>query len=310
MASCGDLVTGIREFPVTSEGNTSSRQRGIALLVVLWLVALLALMAVSQSAAVRTETLVVGHLVESANARAAAYAGMQLAIAELEKPLPARDISSDLSVYSWNFSGAQIFITIADESGKVDLNAAPPALIEKLLATTGLDPQRREGLVDAIIDWRDRDDLRRLNGAEEEEYRLAGLEYTPRNGPFQSLEELALVIGMDTALYHTVAGNLTIYTGSADVNLQAASATLRQVLTDGVNPGEYEKSMYGTSLLIRPVASGGSIFTITVEALLDSGTRERLDAVVRLYPTRANAPLRYDFLHWREGGGQGREENE
>ena len=50
----------------------SSSQRGIALVVVLWLVALLALMAVSQTAAVRTETQVVGNLVEAANARAAA----------------------------------------------------------------------------------------------------------------------------------------------------------------------------------------------------------------------------------------------
>ncbi|HEX9801726.1 MAG TPA: type II secretion system protein GspK, partial [Gammaproteobacteria bacterium] len=60
-----------------------SRQRGIVLVVVLWLVALLSLMAVSQTAAVRTETLIVGNLVESATARAAAYAGLQLAVADL-----------------------------------------------------------------------------------------------------------------------------------------------------------------------------------------------------------------------------------
>lgn len=288
---------------------TSVYQRGIALVVVLWLVALLALMAVSQSAAVRTETLVVGNLIEAANARAAAYAGLQLAIADLAKPLPARDMSSDNSVHTMRFGTAEIFISIADESGKVDLNAAPATLLDKLLAASGVEQERREALIGAILDWRDRDSLRRLNGAEEEEYRVAGLGYGPRNGPFQSLEELALVAGVDPLLYHSVAKSLTIHTGSSTINMEATSLLLQQALTDD-NDDLSSDDYYGQGEAegeAQPVAPGrgsamsGMVFTITVVALLDSGVRERLEAVVRLQPPRAKAPLRYEFLRWREG---------
>ncbi len=282
-------------------------QRGIALVVVLWLVALLALMAVSQSAAVRTETLVVGNLVESATARAAAYAGLQLAIADLAKPIPARDMSSDSSVYSVRFGAAQLSIAIADESGKVDLNTAPASLLGKLLAASGVEQGMIEALVDAILDWRDRDSLRRLNGAEEEDYRVAGLDYGPPNGRFQSKEEFALIIGVDAPLYHAVADNLTIYSGSASINMSAAPPALQQALMandsvydDGLNAGDVHSG--GQDVVPQRVrVSAGTVITITVEALLDSGVRERLEAVVRLLPVRANAPLRYEFLRWREG---------
>lgn len=288
----------------------SSSQRGIALVVVLWLVALLALMAVSQTAAVRTETQVVGNLVEAANARAAAYAGLQLAIVDLAKPLPAREMSADGSFYTLGFTSAQLFISISDESGKVDLNAAPGTLLDVLLAASEVEAGRREALVAAILDWRDRDKLRRLNGAEEEDYRAAGLDYGPRNGPFQSLEELALVRGFDASLFHALAGNLTIYSGSAAVNPAVAPPGVLQALPgygdeesgalsdgeepDPADPPEPFRAGFGP-------ASGGSVFSIYVEARLESGVRERLEAIVRLTPSRANAPLRYEFLRWREG---------
>lgn len=286
-------------------GMPRAYERGIALVVVLWLVALLSLMAVSQSAAVRTETLVVGNLVESANARAAAYAGLQLAIADLVKPLAARDMSSDGSLYSLQFDAAQLFVAITDESGKVDLNAAPATLFARLLAASGVEQERRQALVDAILDWRDRDNLRRLNGAEEEEYRIAGLAYGPRNAPFQSLEELALVLGVDPLLYHALVPNLTIYSGSPDINRAAAPPALLEALT--ATEGEEELfidrevgDVPENGSLESRVVSAGSMFTIDVEAQLASGVRERLAAVVRLQPSRPNAPLRYELLRWEE----------
>ncbi len=289
--------------------STSVHQGGIALVVVLWLVALLALMAVSQSATVRTETLVVGNLVESANARAAAWAGLQLAIADLAKPIPAREMSRDSSINTLRFDQANLSVAITDESGKVDINVASATVLGKLFAASGVIQERREALVDAILDWRDRDSLRRLNGAEEEEYRVAGLDYGPRNGPFQSLEELALVIGVDASLYHALIENLTIYAGDAAINMQVATPRLRQALRDDgdslvnddhLGEGGAEADSY-VVLTARGMRSTGAVFSIAVEARLDNGVREQVDAVVRFMPTRANAPLRYEFLRWREG---------
>lgn len=292
------------------DASPFSYQQGIALVVVLWLVALLSLMAVSQSAAVRTETLVMGNLVESASARAAAYAGLQWAIADLAKPLPAREMSSDGSLFSMRFNSAQLLIAITEESGKVDLNAAPATLLSKLLVAGGVEQERRVALVDAILDWRDRDNLRRLNGAEEDEYRLAGLPYGPRNAPFQSLEELALVLGVDAPLYHALAENLTIYSGSPQVNLSAASPALHRALVEG-DDGEAlaaeadSRQPQNDSLEFRSVSGGGAVFSISVESRLESGVSERLATVVRLYPNRATAPVRYEFLRWEAGHVKG-----
>ena len=281
------------------------RQRGIALVVVLWVVALLALMAVSQTAAVRNETLIVGNLVEAAQARAAAYAGLQLAIADLQKPLPARDMSTDAAFYTLHFGSSQLLISISDESGKVDINAAPGTLLDALLEASGVEPGRREALVAAILDWRDRDDLRRINGAEENDYRTAGLDYGPRNAPFQSLEELALVIGFDAQTYHAIADSLTIYSGSASINTAVAPASLLQALSALGDKAEAQPDagdVGDSSTLSNPRSvSGGNVFSIYVEALLDSNVRERIEAVVRLVPTRANSPQRYELLRWREG---------
>lgn len=289
-----------------------SRQRGIVLVVVLWLVALLSLMAVSQTAAVRTETLIVGNLVESATARAAAYAGLQLAVADLAKPIQAREMSGDGTLYSLPFGSAQLLVSITDESGKVDLNAAPGTLFDALLQDVVEDEVRREALVAALLDWRDRDQLRRINGAEEEDYRLAGLEYAPRNGPFQSLEELTLVLGFDAPLYHAIADNLTIYSGSATINASVAPEGVLQAIdsaaeAEGEEVPESEEPP-DVAAPYRRTTSGGSVYSLYAEAQLESGVRERLEAVVRLVPARANAPARYEFLRWREGVAERSEE--
>lgn len=283
-------------------GGLLKCQHGVALVVVLWLVALLALMAVSQNAAVRTDTLVVGNLVESASARATANAGLQLAIFDLSKPLSARELTGDGSVNNLQFGTAKLFIAITDESGKVDINAAPASLLGKFLAASGVEQEQRKALVDAILDWRDRDTLRRLNGAENKEYRDAGLGYGPRNGPFQSREELALVMGVDAELYHTLAKHLTLYTGSRSINMQAASPELRQALSDWNDNWENDEYTPVDDEFENSSVNPGTVFTIAVEALLKSGVRENLEAVVRLHPSRANAPLRYEFLRWRERG--------
>jgi len=78
-------------------------------------------------------------------------------------------------------------------------------------------------LVDAIADWRDRDDLRRPNGAEEPEYRAAGLKYGPSNARFETVTELARVLGVTTALYARVAGSLTVHARQGGINPATAS---------------------------------------------------------------------------------------
>lgn len=293
-----------------AKGHRDARvpQRGIALVVVLWVVALLGLMAVSQTAAVRTETRVVGNELEAATARAGAFAGLQLAMAELARPLSERGWHPDGTLYSVTYGALELQVALSDEAGKVDLNAAPAPLLDALLAAGGVAEDERPAAVDAILDWRDRDDLPRVHGAEAEAYRQAGRDYAPRNGAFQSLEELVLVLGFDAQRYHALREGITIYSGNGGVNPSLAPPVVLQALA-GVSasggdwsdrdpgatpPARGDLAAYGTG-------GGGRVFTVYVQAQTPGGVRERLEAVVHVVPTRSNVPLRYEFLRWRQG---------
>ena len=80
---------------------------------------------------------------------------------------------------------------------------------------------------DAILDWRDADKLKRVNGAEEGDYTAAGLGYKPANAPFQAIEELQLVLGMRPDLYRRIAPSITVFSRLPGINPAIAS---REVL--------------------------------------------------------------------------------
>src|SRR5262249_21135882 len=77
-------------------------------------------------------------------------------------------------------------------------------------------------LVDKILDWRDSNGLKHLNGATAEDYRAAGLAYRPRSGPFQSVDELQLVMDMTPELFRRVEPALTVYSGRQFIDPQFA----------------------------------------------------------------------------------------
>ncbi|HEY0721303.1 MAG TPA: hypothetical protein VGE50_08610 [Gammaproteobacteria bacterium] len=288
-------------------GRGDRKQAGIALAIVLWLVALLAMMAVSLTTLQRGETAVTGNLIESAKATAAAQAGIQLALLELSRPIAMRQLSTDGAVYEARFDNATLWIYVVDEAGKVDLNFASAPLLDVLLHAADVeDETERARLVDAILDWRDSDELRRLQGAEAAEYQAAGRNYQPRNAPFKSVEELALVLGMSAPLYHRLAPAVTIYSGARTLNLDSKGALLRafphlkeEALLTSFEEAQNEDSA-NTTPAARNTTVAGHVFTIHCEARLDSGVREGLEAVVRFTSRRSNGPPLQETLAWRE----------
>lgn len=124
---------------------------------------------------------------------------------------------------NFDFGGAAIYIRIQDELGKIDLNQTDGSTLDKLFQSVGLDPMVAESLVDKILDWRDGSPFKRVDGAKADEYRAAGYDYLPRNGPFQSVDELTLVMGMTRDLYQRVEPALTVYSGRQFVDPQFAT---------------------------------------------------------------------------------------
>jgi general secretion pathway protein K len=130
--------------------------------------------------------------------------------------------------HSWRDGEITLNANAVDESARIDLNAAPDALLKNaLIVAGGVDESEAAHLVDAIADWRDPDDLKRLNGAEEADYRAAGRNYGPANAPFETVGELARVLGITPEIYARVAPLLTVYSRQPGINATTAS---REVL--------------------------------------------------------------------------------
>jgi general secretion pathway protein K len=122
----------------------------------------------------------------------------------------------------FSFGGARIRMAIQDELGRIDLNHADEPVLIALFQSVGLGASAANRLADEILDWRDSTGLKRLNGATAQDYRAAGFDYTPRNGPFQSVDELQLVLDMTPELFRQVQPAITVYSGRQFIDPQFA----------------------------------------------------------------------------------------
>lgn len=215
-------------------------QRGIAIVLVLWVSVLLTVIAGSFAYATRTDMSLVANHMQRARAEAAADAGVHRAVLEAFRPIsdPAR-WKHDGREHQLRLGEAEISVSVLDESAKIDINDGSPVLLRGLLLSLGLTEQESTRISDAIQDWRDADSLSRPAGAEEEAYRSAGLKQKPANAPFQTVEELRLVMGMTSDLYQRIEPMITIYSRQPGVNLTIAP---REVLLaiPGVTPEQVD----------------------------------------------------------------------
>lgn len=201
---------------------------GVALILVLWVAAFLTVIAGSFAYATRTDMAVLGNQTLRARAEAAADAGLHRAVFEAFRPITdPRRWKHDGSQHAFRLGDALITVSVLDESAKIDINESSPVLLKGLLQSVGVAEPEADKLVDAIQDWRDPDSLSRPAGAEEEAYKSAGLSQRPANAPFQTLDELRLVMGITADLYRRIEPMITLYSRQSGINVTIAS---REVL--------------------------------------------------------------------------------
>ena len=285
-------------------------QRGVALVIVVWASVLIAVIASSFIVERRTEQLIVRNSAEIARAEAAANAAVMAAVLQLYRGDSSPDRwLKDGAPHDWAFDGIPVRVVIRDESAKIDINTANDALLRGLFMSAGLPEDDAAHLVDAVLDWRDADSLKRANGAEEDDYRAAGLAYKPANEPFQAIEELQLVLGMRPELYRRIAPSITVFSRQPGINVHLASRDTLLALP-GVTAEQVDQYIAareanraaGQALPPFPpagaLASGASmIATIYAEARLDDGLSFAREAAALLRP----APHRpVAFIAWRE----------
>ena len=200
-------------------------ERGIALIVVLWVIAALALIAGAMLAATMTSAKIEHNSWTQLEVRTAADTAVQGAILSLFDPANSKPL--DGREQSYAAGDVSISLSMQDQSGLVDVNYAGPGVLRTVFKTNGVDAEAAQALADRILDWRSPAGTQHLNGVNRTDYRSAGYAYRPRNAPFQSLDELRLVMGMTPEIYSRIAPALTVYSYRSDFDLRVAP---RQVL--------------------------------------------------------------------------------
>jgi general secretion pathway protein K len=209
-----------------------TRQRGLALVAVLWVLAALMVTVSGIVYAVRGEVRAVASFRELAAAGALGEAGIVLVARELSG---TRRAESGLQRVDLFFEQAPVIVRVVPVSGLIDLNSAPEALLTDLITLAGgVDRGRASSLAQRIIDWRDADDASLPDGAENGAYVAAGSPFRTRGGPFACLEDLLQVLGVDYDLYVRLRPLLTVYgRGGGRVDPAAAPLAVLRVLAIG-----------------------------------------------------------------------------
>lgn len=208
------------------------KQGGIALVLVLWILTLMTIMAASYSLSTHREAGILSYAHERAKGVALADGGVSYAMLRLSAPDMKKRWKADGTPYVWEMEGAQVAIRIMDEAGKVDINASQEPTLRTILNYVVHNDEEASQLADAILDWRDADDLKRLHGAEKAEYEAAG-KLPPQNRNFLVLEELKSVLGMTPERFHLLEPWLTLYTGQDGLNPTKASPEILLPLLQG-----------------------------------------------------------------------------
>lgn len=200
--------------------------RGIALVLVMWVLALLTVMALALTQIQRTESALTANQLESARFRAQAEAVVSLvALDLLSTPSTTFDDAAmvwipDGRTRAFQLDGEELLVTLSNDGSKLDLNSITAEQLVSLMQVTqdelSLDIPRLEQIADAIVDWRDENNLSMPNGAEDADYEAEGMPYGAADRPFQSVEELQQVLGMSRSIYAAIAPFLRVETGQGN----------------------------------------------------------------------------------------------
>ena len=201
----------------------TSNQRGVALIMVLFVLVLLSVIVMEFCFTTRMEANVTRNFKEGEEAYFCAQAGFNKGILELVKAknmVKKAEASKSTLVegevveeeeewrprdtpYQFSLGDRECEILISDEGGKININKADEILLRKLVEDgCGIQGSERDTIVGSILDWRDPDHDHRLNGAEDDYYKSLPEPYEARDANFVVTEELLLVKGVTEEIFY------------------------------------------------------------------------------------------------------------
>ncbi len=286
-------------------------ERGFALLLVIWVLAILSVLAAGFAAGTRSQTRLARNLLDAARARALAEAGIARAASALLQTDPRARWRADGTPYPMRFAGGDIRIRIEDEDGKIDLNLGPTELLAGLCGELGIDDATCAALVEGVAE-------RRRAAAPPESpdpqgLRIGGPPPPPPDrqaAAFTTVEELRQIPAVDAATFARLRPFITVYGQNARIDPAVAP---REVLLaiPGVDTGAVERLLAtrggaGSALAAPPTLAGADAYiapgqmhaaTIIAEARIPDGAAFTRRSVIAL-TGQPLAPVQ--VLEWRQ----------
>lgn len=224
-------------------------QRGAVLIFVLWVLSFLAVLAVNLGYGVRQKMTFLKRIDERSQAQHLAAGSIKMAVAilvdELQKSqfqytasskafrhnnpnrfanlrLPQGTCEISYPVSS-NLTSKEKRYGVVDEESKININTADkPTLIRLMTGVLSLDDNTAEKIAEAIYDWRQLGDSEIKGFLSDDYYSNLQYPYPKKSLPFELIDELLMVKGIDRNKYEVLRRFLTVY-GNGQVNINTAS---------------------------------------------------------------------------------------
>ena len=186
----------------------TARRRGFALLAVLWVMVGLAALALAARLSARDTLAAATNRVTATEARWRAEGCAERARAVIDAVLGRRrdeetvpgawavldEVLASASIAGAVLHGGECDVRLTPTGVALDVDAVDGERLRRLLRALGAGA-RAESVADAILDWRDADDVPRPFGAERAWYESHG-RFPPRDGAFAAVAELRRVRGV------------------------------------------------------------------------------------------------------------------
>jgi general secretion pathway protein K len=312
-------------------------ERGFALLAVMLVLALLSVVVTELAVSMRLEASMVRSYKDGVLAAHLAEAAVQQGIREILGPGGLQSLDQDGALVFFRaaegavlpvrlprlprehvaLGAGEFSYRITDEESRINLNTAPPDRMDRLLTAAGLDKSARDIINDSLQDWKDPDDLHRINGAESEDFYLKlPLPYRARNGALQDTAELLQIRGVTREIYKGLQGHqglaaLVTVAGRGTVNMNTAPEPVLKAL--GLSDAEVSDITQGRArepyaavparFAGRGLAVGSATFRIEAEGLMGGELRARIVVIVQRragqVTGRGTPDSRVAVLSWR-----------
>jgi general secretion pathway protein K len=281
------------------------KPRGFIVVAVLWILAALSALVLIYLTYVTNTAVVVAASTERIQTDALATAGVELAAYQLTAV--QQDARPSSGTFNARMGAARVAVTFRSEAARIDLNAAPKALLAGLMIGLGATPANAADYADRILAWRAPTEAGE-DDAETSSYRTSGIAYAPRHAPFPAAEELWLVRGIPAPVVERMLPFVTTFNNKAAINIADAAPQvvaalpgmtperLQAVLSQRADPSFDPRGLLGLVGGEGASLEVSRAFRMNVVIDFDSGRRSAAEVVILLLE-EGDEP--YRVLSWR-----------